>query len=88
VAFLAIAASVTATHVAPAITNLVPVEMIESPVPMLREWTLVPTMWIKAVIYLSVETVSAVKPRTGSDKDTTCEPLGPVVPIGAQLYGA
>lgn len=87
VAFLATAASVTATHVAPAITNFVPVEMIEGPGPMLREWTPVPTMWIKAVVNVTVKIVGAVKPRTGSDKDTAGEPLGPVVSVGGAVVG-
>jgi hypothetical protein len=78
---MATAAPVAARVPAP-ITHLVPVEVIEGLVSMLREWTAIAVMWIKAVIYVAVEASRAMKPRAGSNKDTAGEPLRPIVSIG------
>jgi hypothetical protein len=78
----------TAAHMAAPITHLVPVEVIEGPVTMLRNWTVIAVMWIEAVVHVAVEVVGAMEPRAGSDKDTAGEPLRPIVPVrGAAIRG-
>ena len=73
---------------APSITHLVSVEVIEGRLSTLRLWTNVAVMWIEAVINVTAKVVGAVKPGAGSDEDSSAEPLGPVVPVwGAVVWG-
>jgi hypothetical protein len=83
--FLAMsAATVTAAaRVTAPITHLVPMEVIEGLVSMLRNWTAVSVVWIKAVVHVAVKACGAMEPGAGSDKDTAGEPLGSVVPVGS-----
>jgi hypothetical protein len=78
----------TPVTAAPAsITSLVSVKVIEGPVSMLRKWTVVAVMWIKAVIHVAVEAMWAMEPRAGSYKDASAKPLRPVVPVwGAAVW--
>jgi hypothetical protein len=66
---------------AASITHLVSVEVIEGLLSTLRMWTSVAVMWIETVINVSVEIVSAVEPRAGSDEHPSIEPLGPIVSV-------
>jgi hypothetical protein len=70
-----------AACVAAPITHLVSVEVIESLVSTSRKWATVAVVWIEAVINVAVEIVGTVEPGTGSDKDASGEPLGPVIPV-------
>jgi hypothetical protein len=81
-------AYVASVSVAAPITHLVSVEVIKGLLSTVRMWTSVAVMWIETVIDVAVEVVSTVEPRAGSDEHAAAEPLGPVYPYGAQLYGA
>jgi hypothetical protein len=79
--------SVTA-DVTMAITHFVSVKVVEGSVTMLRKWTVVAVMWIEAVVHMAVEAMRAMEPRAGSDKDTSGEPLRPIVAVrGAVVWG-
>ena len=71
--------SMAAAAVPPA--HLISVKVIEWPVSMLRERTVIAMMWIEAVIHMAIEVISAMEPGTGSGKDAPVEPLGPVIPV-------
>jgi hypothetical protein len=75
------ATTVTAAHMAAPITHLVPVEVIECPISVLRDWTIVAVMWVEAVVHLAVEIVCAMEPRADPDKHTAAKPLRSIVPL-------
>lgn len=79
---------VAAARVAPSITHLVSMEMIEGLISSLRMWTGIAVMWIKAVINVAIEIVGTVEPRARSDEYTAVEPFWTVIPIwGAVVWG-
>jgi hypothetical protein len=80
--------AMTAACVTPATTHLVSVEVIESLVSTFWKRIIVAVMRVKAVINIAVEVAGAVEPGAGSNEEATREPLGSIVPYGAQLYGA
>jgi len=81
-------ATASAACVAPPITHLVAVEVIEGLVSTLRMRTGIAVIWIEAVIDVAVEVARTVEPRAGSDEHTAGEPLGPIVPVrGAIVWG-
>jgi len=74
--------------VAASITHLVSVEVIEGLVSAFRVWASIAVMGIEAVINVTVEVMSSVEPRAGSDEHTAGEPLGPIVSVrGAIVRG-
>jgi hypothetical protein len=84
--FSAMATAVTAAPVAAPVTHLVPVEVVEGSVSMLREWAAVAVLGVEAVVHVAVEVVGAMEPRAGSGKETAAEPLRPIVSVwGAVL---
>jgi hypothetical protein len=56
-------------HVALSIPGLVAAEVIELPIPTLRQWSSVSVMGVKTVIDVAIKAVMAVKPGTGSYED-------------------
>jgi hypothetical protein len=74
-------------YVALSIVCLVGVEVVERPIAMLRDRSVIPVSGIVAVIDVSVEAVRTMEPGTGADKDPTNEPVGPVVAIRCAIIG-
>ena len=60
------------------IPGLVSAEVVERLCTMFRQWSMVPVMRIVAVVDMTVKTRMSVKPRSGSDKDPTKEPIGAI----------
>jgi hypothetical protein len=75
-------------YVAAPIPGLVSAEVVERLCTMFRQWSMVPVMRIVAVVDMTVKTRMSVKPRSGSDKDPTKEPIGAIVPVGCAVIGS
>jgi hypothetical protein len=87
VLLLAMTSSVTA-DVALAITHFVSAKVVEGLITMLRKGTVVAVLWVEAVVHMAVEAMRAMEPGASSDKDTTAEPLRPIVAVwGAVVWG-
>jgi hypothetical protein len=81
------ASSMSSICVAAAVAHFVPAEVIEGFVSTFWEWTMVPMMWIEAIVNVAIELVRPVKPGTGSEELAAIEPLGSVVPIRGAVVG-
>jgi hypothetical protein len=75
------AACMSAAYMTAARTHLVSMEVIEGLVSTSRKRTTVAVMWIEVVINVAVEVVGTVEPGSGSDEDSSAEPLWPVVSV-------
>ena len=68
-------------RVAATVTSLIRLEMIERLRTTSGQRAVVSTMRVEAVIYMAMETRTAVEPRSYTDKYAANKPIRPVVPI-------
>lgn len=69
-------------YVAPPISGLIAMKVVERPFSATRQRTSVAVMRIEAIVYVAIETARSVKPRAGSDKQPSHKPIGSVVSVG------
>src|ERR1035437_1384743 len=51
-------------------------------------WTVIAVFRMEAVVYMTLETFMAVKPRTGANEDSTRKPLRAVIAVGSTIIGS
>lgn len=68
-------------YVASPIPSLVCLEVVEALRPAFWQWPSVTVMRIKAVVYVAVKAVPAVKPGASSNKYPAGKPIGPIVSV-------
>lgn len=51
----------------------------------LGPWSAIPVVWMKTIVDVPAEAVSAVKPGASAQEDAAVKPLRPVVTIGSAL---
>ena len=69
------------------IAGFITVEVVECLLIMLWHGTMIAMARIVAVVDMAVPSGAAVIPRTGTDEDSSGEPVGPVVTIGSAGVG-
>jgi hypothetical protein len=69
------------------VNRRVSVEMVERRLAPYGEWSVVAVMRIETVVDMSIKSVRAVEPGTGSDERPTNKPIGPIVTIRCALVG-
>jgi len=69
------------------IPRLVPVEVVELPVPALRHRPVIAMMRIEAVVYMPVKSTTAVEPWPCSNKYSAIKPVRPIIAVGSTLIG-
>jgi hypothetical protein len=62
-------------------------EVIERPLTMSGQRSVVPETGIEAVVNVSVKTTRTVKPGTGSDEESADKPVGAIIAIGSTVIG-
>ena len=72
-------------YVASPIPRLVSLEVVEALRPALRHRSSVTVMRIKAVVYVAIKTVMAVKPWASSKKHPASKPIGAIVAVGSTV---
>jgi hypothetical protein len=75
------------SYVALTIARFVCMEVIERPLTMSGQRSVVPETGIKAVVNVSVKTTRTVKPGTGSDEESADKPVGAIIAIGSTVIG-
>jgi hypothetical protein len=70
------------------VARLVRLEVVERTIAAVWGRAGVSVARVVAVVNVTVEAATAVKPWSGSDEKSAIEPVGPIVPIRRQLYGA
>jgi hypothetical protein len=73
------------TNVASSIPRFISMEVVEALGPALRQRSRIAVMRIKAIVYMSVKAVTAMKPGTGSEKHPADKPIGTVISIGSTV---
>jgi hypothetical protein len=69
------------------VTRFVPVEVVETLLPALRQRPAIPLPRIEAVVDVAVKAARAVKPGAGPNKYAAHKPIGPIVPVWSTAVG-
>ena len=64
------------------ISGFIAVEVIEGLSTVFRERAMVAIVWIEPVVNVAVEAAGTMEPRSGTDKESTVEPVRAVISVG------
>ena len=69
------------------IPRLVPVEVVELPLPALGYRPVIAIVRVEAIVHMAVKSVMAVEPGPRSNKYSAVKPVLPVIAVGSTLIG-
>jgi hypothetical protein len=72
-------------HIPVSIARFIALKMRKCMCVTVRQRAMISMTWIVPVIYVSIETMRAMEPRTSANKDSARKPVGSIVPIRSAI---